>query len=101
MELQVKIHVGKDVEASKEVVERLVEENLRTKLDHYLNKFKKSDAEGIIDLKIEKNKKGLFDCTLQGNLDGNTYRYSREDYKNMDDVINHLFDHFKEELSDK
>jgi len=33
------------------------------------------------------------------NLDGNSFRYEREDYKNLDDLINHLFDHFKETLS--
>jgi hypothetical protein len=34
-------------------------------------------------------------------LDWDTFRYERADYKNLDDLINNLFDHFKEELSDK
>ena len=99
MEMQIKLHVGKSLVESKEVVERIVSENLENKLQGYLNQFKKEDAEGMLDLKADKNKKGLFDATLQANLDGKTYRYSREDYKNLDDLINHLFDHFKEELS--
>jgi hypothetical protein len=52
-------------------------------------------------MKVEKNKKDLFNAILNVNLDGNTFRYSREDYKNLDDVVNHLFDHLKEELSSK
>ena len=100
MNLQVKIHTGTEVDFSKEVVERLVQENLNSKVDNYLKQFdKKDDAEGILELKIDKNKKNLFDGILQATLDGKSFRYSREDYKNMDDLINHLFDHFKEGLS--
>ncbi len=99
MEIQIKLHVGNDLTESKEVIERLVWENLSKKLDQYLNKFDKADAEWTIDLTIEKNKKGLFDAKIQANLDGDAYRFEREDYKNLDDLINHLFDHFKEALS--
>jgi hypothetical protein len=45
------------VEHSKEVVERIVEQNMKTKLDNYLKKFDRPDAEGIIDVKVDKNKK--------------------------------------------
>lgn len=101
MEIQVKIHIWNELTDSKEVVERLVWENLNNKLDHYLNKFDKKDAEGTIELTVDKNKKSLFDAKIQANLDGQTFRFEREDYKNLDDLINHLFDHFKESLSDK
>lgn len=99
MEIQIKIHVGNELNDSKEVIERLVWENLNKKLDHYLNKFDKDDAEGIIELSLEKNKKNLFEGKIQANLDGQSYRFEREDYKNLDDLVNHLFDHFKESLS--
>ena len=100
MDLQVKIHAGKEVDFSKEVIERLVQENLNSKVDNYLKQFdKKEDAVGILEIKIDKNKKNLFDGVLQATLDGQSFRYSREDYKNMDDLVNHLFDHFKEGLS--
>ncbi len=93
------IHTN-DETHSKEVIERLVQENLNNKLDSYLKKFDdKADAEGTLDLKIEKNKTDRFNGILQANLDGTSYRYEREDYKNLDDLINHLFDHMKEGLS--
>ena len=101
MDLQIKIHVWKEIDFDKSVIERLVEENLRNKLDNYLWKFEKKDAEWTIEISADKNKKNLFDAKLMANLDWNSFRYEREDYKNLDDLINHLFDHFKEWLSDK
>ena len=99
MELQIIIHAWNELTQSKEVIERLVHENLTNKLDSYLNKYEKEDAEGTIELHVDKNKKGLFDSKLQAKLDGTHFRYEREDYKKLDYLINHLFDHFKEELS--
>lgn len=99
MEIQVKIHVN--AEEAKEVTERLVKNNLENKLDNYLKKFDKSDAEWLIEVKVEKNKKDLFNGVVSASLDGQSFRYEREDYKNLDDLVNHLFDHFKEELSSK
>ncbi len=99
MEIQIKIHVGNELVESKEVIKRLVGENLNNKLDVYLNKFNKDSAEWIIDISVEKNKKWLFNWKVQANLDWNAFRFEREDYKKLDDLINHLFDHFKEALS--
>lgn len=99
MDIQVVVH-SNDEEHSKEVVMRLVESNMSTKLDHYLKKFDKPDAEGMVEVTADKNKKGLFDWKIQANLDGQSFRFEREDYKNLDDLINHLFDHFKQALSD-
>ena len=99
MELKVMIHTN-DETHTKEVTERLVEENLKNKLHSYLKQFDdKPDAEGTLDLKIEKNKADRFNGILQVNLDGGSHRYEREDYKNLDNLINHLFDHLKEGLS--
>lgn len=98
MELQVTIHAE---EEQREVVERIIWENLKNKLNNYLNKFDKSDAEWKLDFNVEKNKKWLFNAKLQINIDGKSFRYEREDYKKLDDLVNNLFDHFKEELSKK
>jgi len=99
MEIQIKIHIGNELTESKEVIERLISENLSNKLDQYLNKFDKENSEGTIEITTDKNKKGLFVGKIQANLDGAIFRFEREDYKNLDDLINHLFDHFKESLS--
>lgn len=100
MEIQVKIHVN--APEAKEVTERLVQNNLEVKLDNYLKKYSlKEDSEWVIEIKIEKNKKELFGWVLSVNLDWDVFRYERNDYKNLDDLINNLFDHFKEELSNR
>lgn len=99
MEIQIKIQLWNDLNESKGVIDRLVWENLNKKLDKYLKKFNKENAEWIIEIWIEKNKKWLFAWKIQANLDWESFRYEREDYKNLDDLINHLFDHFKEDLS--
>ncbi len=98
MNLQTIIHADN---AQKPVVERIVKENLDKKLSTYLKQFEWKDVEWIIDFDVEENKKWLFNWVLQINIDWNSYRYSREDYKNLDDLVNNLFDHFKEELSKK
>ena len=102
MELKIIVQIWDDLKNSKEVVDRLIEENLKKKLDWYLKKYEsKKDAEWILEFKVDKNNRDLFDAILQVNLDGDSFRYSREDYKNLDDLINHLFDHLKEKLSSK
>ncbi|PZM81970.1 hypothetical protein DLH72_04695 [Candidatus Gracilibacteria bacterium] len=98
--MDIKVLISVNAPEAKEATERLVKQNLENKLDSYLKKFtEKEDAEGSIEVKIEKNKKENFNGVVHANLDGKTFRYGREDYKNLDDLINHLFDHFKEELS--
>lgn len=101
MTMQQKIHLSGEW-VSKDVVERLVKENLNNKLDNYLVKFEsKDDAETNMDLFIEQNKKWLFNGKLLVNIDWKSYRYEREDYKKLDDLVNHFFDHLKEDLAKK
>ncbi len=99
MEIKVILHTE---ETTKEVVERLVKENLEHKVSAYLKKYEeKKDAEGTIELTVEKNKKDLFNAKLIANLDTDQFIFEREDYENLDDLVNNLFKHLKEELSSK
>lgn len=98
MELKIQIHAPDEAKA---VVERLTWENLDKKIKSYLNKLDGENVEWIIDVKVDKNKKWLFDGSLQIKIDWKSFRYEREDFKNLDDLVNHLFDHFKEELAKK
>jgi len=102
MELQIQIHLSETIEHDKEVIDRLVKSNLDNKVSAYLKKYEdKTDAEGKIELKLNKNKKGLFDAKLIANLDTDQFIFEREDYENLDDLVNNLFKHLKEELSSK
>ena len=98
--MDIKVLIDVNSPETKEVTERLVKQNLENKLDSYLKKFTdKQEAEWTIEVKIEKSKKDTFNWIVHANLDWKTFRYERDDYKNLDDLLNHLFDHFKEELS--
>ena len=103
MKTNVIVHVG-NLEHDKEVVDRLVSENMQNKLDRYLKKFENDQANGTIDITVErysgKNENGLFRGTLKASLDGNNFRFSREEFKKLDDLVNHLFTLFKESLSE-
>jgi hypothetical protein len=71
-------------------------------LDSYLKKYEtKEDIEGLVELHVDKNKSGRFNSKLIVKMDKDHFRYEREDYKKMDDLINNLFRHLKEELSQK
>ncbi|MBW7954766.1 hypothetical protein H3C61_03055 [Candidatus Gracilibacteria bacterium] len=98
MEIKLQIQA---TDESRSAVERLARENLDKKLKSYLNKFDREDVVGNISIKIDKDKKGLFVGKLQISIDGHNYYYEREDYKNLDDLVNNLFDHFKLDLSSK
>ena len=99
MELKVTIHTN-DEEHTKEVLERLVSENIENKLDSYLKKFEaKVDAEWELILDIEKNKKDSFNGSLRWKFDSKDFHFSREDFIKLDDLVNHLFDKLKLELS--
>lgn len=98
MKLQTQIFAH---EEAKEVVERLTALNVEKKLSSYLSKYDKDDAEWLIKVKVDKNSRWLFDGSLNVTLDGKWYDYSREDYKKLDDLVNNLFDHLKEELANQ
>lgn len=97
MKLEKKIQL-KNMEHDRVVVERLVEENLTGKLDTYISKLDGDDIEGEISLVVEQNKTGRFNGILNVSINGKNFYYDREDYKNLSDLVNHLFDHLKESL---
>ncbi len=91
--------IMKNSQNNREVVERLVEKNIHIKLDSYLVRYRYPGMEGDIVCTVEENKKGNFAGTLSARLNADRFYYSREDFKNLDDLVNHLFDHLKYSLS--
>jgi hypothetical protein len=97
MKLTKKIQV-KNLEHDRSIVERLVEENITGKLDSYLRRYKEGTVCSLT-VSVSGNKKGNFSGSVMLDADGAVYRSERDDYKNLDDLVNHLFDHIKEQLS--
>ena len=101
MEIRQRITLTKNLESSRPVIERLFTENVTGKLDRYLARFDRPDLEISIELTVEQDKKSLFLGALKSKINGKEYYYSREDYAKLDDLVNHFFDHLKEDLSNK
>ena len=99
MQLTRKIQV-KQIVHDREVIERLVDENIKGKLDSYLRHYESLD-EGKLSVHVSGNKKKNFDGSISLDLGADSFRSERSDYKNLDDLVNHLFDHIKEQLSKK
>ena len=101
MNLNIQIHTNDAAEVSREVIERLVWINMESKVSAYLKKYEgKKDAEWKIEIKINKSvKNNKFSGKLIATLDADDFVFEREDYDNLDDLINNLFKHLKESLS--
>lgn len=84
-------------------IEALVVDNLQNKMDAYLNKvLSKKDSEGLIDIRITKNKQEKYEGSFEFVLDGIKYMYQNNSpFRDVIDLVNHAFDHLKETLADK
>ena len=100
MQLKKSISYGK-LERDKDVIDRLVEKNITGKLDSYFKKYDDRDAEIELKLMLDEQKDGKFEWALYATIDGQKHTFKREGYKNLDDLVNGLFDHLKEALSHK
>ncbi len=90
-------------EALQEDIKKLVEKNINQKLDRYLKKIlTKEDAEIIIDIAIKKNKQWKYEWSFRFDLDWKMFIYKNDvPFKNINDLVNHAFDHLKQSLSKK
>ncbi len=88
----------KNLDHDREVIDRLVDENLGWKLDSYLLRFKEGE-ECQLSVNITGTKKDHFEWVVQLQVPGGLYRSERDDYKKLEDLVNHLFDHIKEQMS--
>ena len=102
MNLQVIYNISKDLEIEKESIQMIADENISKKMDSYLKKYdKKEDAKWSIKLTFDKNNKWTFSWKINAIFDGESYYFERDNYENLDDLVNHLFDLLKEKMSEK
>jgi len=91
-------------DALSEDIKKLVEKNLSWKVDRYLKSIldNKEDAEIIIDISIKKNKQWKYEGSFRFDIDGKLIVYRNDiPFKNINDLVNHAFDHLKQFLSNK
>jgi hypothetical protein len=97
--MQIIIHAA-DIVNEREMIDTLVEKNLAGKLDAYIEKHQ-NDNEDVsrLELWIDRNKSSRYDGKVTLSLGGHDWRSSRDDFEKMDDLVNHLFTHLKEQMS--
>jgi len=87
----------------KQSVRELVDRNFANKMSAYTKKISALSSDVVIQVKVTvgKNKKQTFDWSFLFTYSGikEPLVYMREWFKYLVDLINHAFDHFKEELS--
>jgi hypothetical protein len=89
-------------DASLEKISELVQSGFENKIDSYIARYTDSNvSEWHLSIVIIKNKSGNYDGNFQLSLWKHDIIYKREDFKDMVDLINHFFDHCKENFSDK
>jgi len=99
MEPQIIIQIDDSAEHDREVIHRLVSDSMG-KVDSYLKKYEnKPDATVRIEFSVKKNHDDSFHGKLHANIDGKIILFEREKFRKLDDLINHAFQHLKEQLS--
>ena len=92
----------KDVDTQvEESIKKYVEENITKKMDAYFKKvLNHDDARIDLDVKILRHDDGRYSGTFLFVLDGKNYTpYKREMFNDVHDLVNHAFDHLKEQLA--
>ncbi len=74
-----------------------VESNLAGKLDAYIKRTAREWDKVRAELTLIRDKVGTTG-KLEVSFPGQAYRSSRENYAKLDDLINHLFVHIKEQM---
>jgi len=99
MQPELIIQIDTSAEYDREVIHRLVNTAMG-KVDSYLKKYEnKPDAIVRIEFFIKKNVDDSFHGKLRAHIDGEVILFDRENFRKLDDLINHAFQHLKEQLA--
>jgi len=84
-----------------ETVNELLKKGFEQKLDKYIEKHKDNEnPEAHLNFSIRKTDK-WYDGNFNFKINDVNVIYKREGFKNIIDLVNHFFDHAKEELGKK
>lgn len=102
--LNIKIKYYNIQDSTKDTIENLVKYNFEYKMSSYIKKINDNTKLDKITfvVKLTLNKKNKYDWTFEMLYTGikDSVRYQREDYENLDDLINHAFDNMSQRIPD-
>lgn len=81
-----------------EYIRHEIDKALTGKLDVYLKKHTKPEDKIRTELTLNRTKKGITG-KLEVLFPGGGFRSSREDFEKLDDLLNHLFSHIKDQMA--
>jgi hypothetical protein len=81
-----------------EFIRNEIAKNVSGKLDAYIKRQAKEVDVVRVEMTLDRVKLGTTG-KLEVSFPGHSYRSSRENYAKLDDLINHLFVHIKEQMA--
>ncbi len=97
MNTEIIIHAA-EFQNEAEFIRNEIEKNLSGKLDAYVKRQAKDGDMIRVEMTLDRVKLGT-NGKLQVSFPGNAFRSSRDNYAKLDDLINHLFAHIKEQMA--
>ena len=97
MTTEIIIHAS-EFQNEAEFIRNEIEKNVSGKLDAYIKRQAKEVDVVRVEMTLDRVKLGSTG-KLEVSFPGHAYRSSRENYAKLDDLINHLFVHIKEQMA--
>lgn len=93
------LHAADFSDEMKKSLHEYIEKNLSWKLDSYIRKHEKPNSPVRVELTVKKEKDGEYAGKVILSVGPKNYRSDRENFKNLDDLVHHLFTHLKEQMA--
>ena len=97
MNTEIIVHAS-EFQNEAEFIRNEIEKNMSGKLDAYIKRTAKEWDKIRAEITLTRDKLGTTG-KLEVSFPGNIFRSSRENYTKLDDLINHLFIHIKEQMA--
>ena len=97
MNTEIIVHAAAyDVE--RDSIDSWIESNLEGKLDSYIRKHEKPNSPVWVELTLKRESDG-HTGKLVLSVGPKSYRSEREHFDSLDDLVNHLFTHVKDQMA--
>ncbi len=88
-----------DYPVERDSIHSWIESNLSGKLDSYIKKHEKPNSPVRLELTLKRESDGKATWKIALSVWPKTYRSVREHFDNLNDLVNHLFTHLKEQMA--
>lgn len=93
------LHASDFSEETRKSLYEYIEKNLTGKLDSYIKKHEKPNSPVRVELNVSKAKEDKYNGKLVLSVWPKPYRSEREAFKDLKDLVMHLFTHIKEQMA--